>query len=94
MKICKTLTHTIKRNNPNDEQIVIDHVNNVINIVGQTISFRAPISSVSLDEYELTEGGILRIQSENTFLNVDLSLAEYIQAFHYFSGMNESQEIL
>lgn len=80
---------SIQRCNP-DEQIVLDVGEGMLRIYGLT-SFSVPLNAVTLRYVEIGkyEGGELVVDSESFCGNVRLTLAEYIQADHYFKVINQ-----
>lgn len=86
--------YSIQRCIPDDEKIIFDTDHQVLKIYGKSSSFTAPLHSVELRHIENTayEGGQISIESASFCGNVELSLAEYIQAFHYFSVINNLEK--
>jgi hypothetical protein len=74
---------SIKRCNPNSEEILFDIANDRVRIYGREIAFSAPLGAAELIK-GFSEGGQLRIKTADFCANVQLSLAECLQADHYF----------
>jgi hypothetical protein len=85
---------SVKRDNPQDEQIIFDIANNRLRIYGHRIAFTASLDAVELIKEFSEEGGQLRISSADFCANVQLSLAETWQAEHYFLVIKKSQETM
>lgn len=83
---------SIKRDDPNEEQIIFDIANNRLRVYGQNLAFTAPLDAVEL--IKGFSGGQLRICSGDFCANVQLSVVEYIQAEHYFLVIKKSQETM
>lgn len=82
---------SIKRCNKNDEQIILDANNGVLRMYGRQSSISAPLYTAALRHVQTgdCEGG--RLSFGEIFCgNVQLTLAEYIQAFHYFNEIKKS----
>jgi hypothetical protein len=84
---------SVKRDNPQDEQITFDIANNLLRIYGHRIAFTAPLDTVKLIK-GFSKGGQLRIGSGDFCANVQLSVVEYFQAEHYFLVIKKSQETM
>lgn len=82
---------SIQRCNSDDEQIVFDTDNEVIRLFGRQASVTAPLHSAVLQHVEKgdCEGGVLSFGESGFYGNVQLTLAEYIQADHYFRVINQ-----
>lgn len=83
---------SVKRDNPQDEQIIFDIANNLLRIYGRQIAFSVPLDVVEL--IKGFSGGQLRIGSGDFCANVQLSVVEYFQAEHYFLVIKKSQETM
>lgn len=83
---------SIQRCNPDDEQIVLDVNHGVIRLYGRQSSVSAPLHTAVLRHVENGdyEGGLLSFESSGFCGNLALSLAEYIQCFHYFGEIKKS----
>lgn len=83
---------SIQRCNTNDEQIILDAKNGVLRVYGRQSSISAPLHTAVLQLVKRgdSEGGILSFGLGGFCGNVALSLAEYIQAFHYFNEIKKS----
>jgi len=84
---------SVKRDNPQDEQIIFDIANNRLRVYGRHMAFSAPLNAVELIK-GFSEGGQLSICSADFCANVQLSLVEYIQAEHYFLVIKKSEETM
>ncbi|WP_049631928.1 hypothetical protein [Cellvibrio sp. pealriver] len=83
---------SVKRDNPQDEQITFDIANNLLRIYGHRIAYTAPLDTVKL--IKGFSGGQLRLDSGGFCANVQLSVVEYFQAEHYFLVIKKSQETM
>lgn len=83
---------SVKRDNPQDEQITFDIANNLLRIYGHRIAYTAPLDAVQL--IKGFSGGQLRLDSGGFCANVQLSVVEYFQAEHYFLVIKKSQETM
>lgn len=83
---------SVKRDNPQDEQIIFDIATNRLRIYGHQIAFTAPLDAVRL--IKGFSGGQLSVDSGDFCANVQLSVVEYIQAQHYFMVIKNQQETL
>lgn len=83
--------YSIQRCNPDDEKIIFDTDNQIIKIYCRQAVFSAPLRLVELTHLENAayEGGQIIIDSAGFSGNIELSLAEYIQAFHYFERIKK-----
>lgn len=84
---------SIKRDNPQDEQIIFDIANNRLRVYGRHMAFSAPLNAAELIK-GFSGGGQLSISSADFCANVQLSLAETWQAEHYFRVIKKSQETM
>lgn len=82
---------SIQRCNPDDEQIVLDADSGVIRLYGRQSSVSAPLYTAVLQHVEKSdyEGGMLSFGSAGFSGNVQLTVVEYIQAFHYFGEIKK-----
>lgn len=83
---------SVKRDNPQDEQIIFDIANNRLRVYGQSLAFTAPLNAVEL--IKGFSGGQLSVRSGDFCANVQLSLVETWQAEHYFLVIKKHQETL
>ncbi len=77
--------YSVKRCNLDDEQIIFDADHGLIRIYGRQASFSAPLHNADLQHGENSrqEGGVLSVRSAGFCGNVQLTVAEYVQAEHY-----------
>ncbi|WMS85610.1 hypothetical protein [Pleionea litopenaei] len=83
--------YSVQRCNTQDEQIILDVDHWLIRIYGRQTSLSAPLHHAELTHAEICdyEGGLLSISSGGCCTNVTLTLAEFIQVFHYFGLIKE-----